>query len=145
MFSKSQTGFSNEIMSRNMPFSSQTLPSLTNSNYGTYGQAMIPNQQTTYSFDPRNLEIKTKSVEQTLLPLVTQISALVNFKESIVTGGRPKSERALRAALKIGSAVEIAVERFVVVGESIADENPEIQPEMYNACEEARIAGLLIL
>jgi hypothetical protein len=33
------------------------------------------------------------------------------------------------------------VERFVVVGESIADENPEIQPEMYNACEEARIAG----
>lgn len=27
---------------------------------------------------------------------------------------------------KIGSAVEIAVERFVVVGESIADENPEI-------------------
>lgn len=40
--------------------------------------------------------------------------------------------------------MEIAVERFVVVGESIADENPDIAPEMYNACEEARIAGSII-
>ncbi|KAI6222192.1 hypothetical protein M3Y95_00958600 [Aphelenchoides besseyi] len=112
-----------------------------------YGQSA--NMQSTFVFDPRNLEIKTKSVEQTLLPLVTQISTLVNFKESIVTGNKPRSERALRAALKIGSAVEIAVERrvlwlFVVVGESIADENPDIQPEMYDACHEARHAGAAI-
>lgn len=102
---------------------------------------------------------------------------MVNFKEHIITGNRPKSERALRAALKviaayipnilnekflnfylthiwraiikhiynidfkIGSAVEAAVERFVVVGETIADENPDIQPEMYDACQEARSAG----
>jgi len=26
---------------------------------------------------------------------------LVNFKETILTGGRPKSDRALRAALKV--------------------------------------------
>ncbi|CAK5063580.1 unnamed protein product [Meloidogyne enterolobii] len=98
-------------------------------------------QQTSASFDPRNLEIKTHSVEQTLLPLVQQISTLVNFKETILTGGRPKSDRALRAALKIGTAVEAAVERFVAVGETIADENPDIQPELYDACHEARIAG----
>ncbi|CAK5113131.1 unnamed protein product [Meloidogyne enterolobii] len=91
-------------------------------------------QQTSASFDPRNLEIKTHSVEQTLLPLVQQISTLVNFKETILTGGRPKSDRALRAALKIGTAVEAAVERFVAVGETIADENPDIQPELYDAC-----------
>jgi len=30
-------------------------------------------QQTSASFDPRNLEIKTHSVEQTLLPLVQQV------------------------------------------------------------------------
>ncbi|KAL3119968.1 hypothetical protein niasHT_007096 [Heterodera trifolii] len=94
------------------------------------------------TFDPRNLEIKTRSVEHTLLPLVQQISTLVTFqKESIITGSRPKSERALRAALKIGTAVEAAVERFVAVGETIADENPDIQPELYDACNEARMAG----
>lgn len=100
-----------------------------------------PQTNAVSNFDPRNLEIKTRSVEQTLLPLVQQISTLVNFKESIITGGRPKSERALRAALKIGTAVEAAVERFVAVGETIADENPDIQPELYDACHEARIAG----
>jgi hypothetical protein len=42
---------------------------------------------------------------------------------------------------QIGFAVEAAVERFVVVGETIADENPDIQPELYDACHEARIAG----
>uniref|UniRef100_A0A915E636 Alpha-catulin n=1 Tax=Ditylenchus dipsaci TaxID=166011 RepID=A0A915E636_9BILA len=104
---------------------------------------MQPNQSI-FTFDPRNLEIKTKSVEHTLLPLVTQISTLVNFKENIITGNRPKSERALRAALKIGNAVEAAVERFVVVGETISDENPDIQPEMYDACQEARVAGASI-
>lgn len=44
-------------------------------------------------------------------------------------------------SLKIGTAVEAAVERFVAVGETIADENPDIQPELYDACHEARIAG----
>jgi hypothetical protein len=101
----------------------------------------VPQQQQPFQYDPRNLEIKTKSVEQTLLPLVTQITMLVNFKETIITGNKPRSERALRAAMKIGTAVEAAVERFVVVGETIADENPDIQPEMYDACQNARIAG----
>uniref|UniRef100_A0A0N4Z1P6 Alpha-catulin n=1 Tax=Parastrongyloides trichosuri TaxID=131310 RepID=A0A0N4Z1P6_PARTI len=93
------------------------------------------------TFDPQNLEIKTKSIEQTLVPLVTQITALVNFKENIISNGKPKSERAIRGALKVGSAVEAAIERFVSVGETIADENPDIQPEMYDACREARYAG----
>ncbi|PIO63392.1 hypothetical protein TELCIR_15010 [Teladorsagia circumcincta] len=72
------------------------------------------------------------------------ITTLVNFKESYLLNGRPKSERAIRAALKVGSAVEAAIERFVAVGETIADENPDIQPEMYDACHEARLAGASI-
>uniref|UniRef100_A0AC35F3B3 Alpha-catenin n=1 Tax=Panagrolaimus sp. PS1159 TaxID=55785 RepID=A0AC35F3B3_9BILA len=94
-----------------------------------------------FSFDPRTLEIKTKSIEQTLVPLVSQISTLVNFKENVITGNKPKSERALRAAMKIGTSLAAAVERFATVGETIADENPDIQPEMYDACTEARMAG----
>ncbi|KIH59731.1 hypothetical protein ANCDUO_10029 [Ancylostoma duodenale] len=93
----------------------------------------------TFGLDARNLEIKTKSIEHTLVPLIT---TLVNFKESYLMNGKPKSERAIRAALKVGSAVEAAIERFVAVGETIADENPDIQPEMYDACHEARLAGL---
>uniref|UniRef100_A0A1I7XHB6 PMEI domain-containing protein n=1 Tax=Heterorhabditis bacteriophora TaxID=37862 RepID=A0A1I7XHB6_HETBA len=72
---------------------------------------------------------------------IFQITTLVNFKESYLTNGKPKSERAIRAALKVGSAVEAAIERFVSVGETIADENPDIQPEMYDACHEARLAA----
>ncbi|CAJ0592643.1 unnamed protein product [Cylicocyclus nassatus] len=98
----------------------------------------------TFGLDARNLEIKTKSIEHTLVPLVSQITTLVNFKESYLMNGKPKSERAIRAALKVGSAVEAAIERFVAVGETIADENPDIQPEMYDACHEARLAGASI-
>lgn len=94
-----------------------------------------------YNFDPRNLEIKTKSVEQTLVPLVSQITALVSLKDNFVGTGKKRSEKTLRAALKVGSAVEAAIERFVAVGETIADENADIQPEMYDACHEARVAG----
>uniref|UniRef100_A0A914Z6V9 Alpha-catulin n=1 Tax=Panagrolaimus superbus TaxID=310955 RepID=A0A914Z6V9_9BILA len=75
------------------------------------------------------------------VPLVSQISTLVNFKENVITGNKPKSERALRAAMKIGTSLAAAVERFATVGETIADENPDIQPEMYDACTEARMAG----
>lgn len=47
--------------------------------------------------------------------------------------------------MKVGNAVQSAVERFVTVGETIADENPEIQPEMYDACSEARAAGAFVV
>ncbi|MFH4975816.1 hypothetical protein AB6A40_002525 [Gnathostoma spinigerum] len=108
--------------------------------FGTSQNTAVP----PLSFDPRNLEIKTKSIEQTLIPLVSQITILVNFKETYLSPGKRRSEKALRAALKVGSSVEAAVERFVAVGEIIADENPDIQPEMYDACHEARLAGASI-
>ncbi|CCD70912.3 Alpha-catulin [Caenorhabditis elegans] len=115
-----------------------SMSSLTSSYHTT---AMPSSNSVVPPFDARNLEIKTKSIEQTLIPLVTQITTLVNYKESYMASGKPKSERAMRAALKIGSAVEAAIERFVCVGETIADENADIQPEMYDACTEARLAG----
>lgn len=64
---------------------------------------------------PKSLEIKTKSIEATLVPLVTQISTLVHFKE------KPRStsttnEKTLNAINRVGEAVHIAVERFVSVG-----------------------------
>jgi hypothetical protein len=111
------------------------------------------------NFSQKSLEIKTKSIEATLVPLVTQISTLVNFKE------KPRSlstanEKTLHAINRVGDAVHMAVERFVSVGrftsretrrmsfnciflgESIANENPEIKSDLTDACREARSAGM---
>ena len=51
------------------------------------------------------------------------------------------SERTLRAIGRVGQGVNLAVERFVTVGETIADDNPDIKQDMYDACKEARAAG----
>ena len=65
------------------------------------------------SSSQKSLEIKTKSIETTLVPLVTQISTLINFRE------KPRSsanEKTLHAINRVGDAVHMAVERFVSVG-----------------------------
>ncbi|KAF3426867.1 hypothetical protein E2986_12666 [Frieseomelitta varia] len=68
-----------------------------------------------------------------------QISTLVSHRE------RPLcSDRSLRAVARVGQAVNLAVERFVTVGETIADGNPEIREDMYQACKRARDAGSAI-
>ena len=45
------------------------------------------------------------------------------------------------AVARVGQAVNVAVERFVTVGEAIADDYPEVRQGMYEACKEARQAG----
>ena len=68
-----------------------------------------------------------------------QITTLVNAKEKPV-----RSERTLSALVRVGQAVNLAVERFVGVGEAIACDNPEIQREMCDACRDARAAGMCL-
>ena len=63
----------------------------------------------------KSLEIKTKSIETTLVPLVTQISTLVNFKEK-PRSSSTSNEKTLHAINRVGDAVHMAVERFVSVG-----------------------------
>ncbi|CAH1105482.1 unnamed protein product [Psylliodes chrysocephalus] len=83
------------------------------------------------------LEIKTRSIEQTLLPLVKQISSLIEQHGGAGTL-RPG------AVARVGQAVNLAVERFVTVGETIADDYQEVRQGMYEACKEARQAGAAI-
>ena len=66
-----------------------------------------------------------------------QITTLVNAKEKPI-----RSERTLAALVRVGQAVNLAVERFVGVGEAIACDNQEIQREMCDACRDARTAGM---
>ncbi|CAM1322062.1 CTNNAL1 (predicted) [Pycnogonum litorale] len=67
------------------------------------------------------------------------ISTLVHTKEKPI-----KSAKTLRAIVQVGHAVNVAVERFVSVGEAIADDSPEIKTDMYGACKDARSAGAAI-
>ncbi|XP_071822639.1 alpha-catulin-like isoform X2 [Apostichopus japonicus] len=87
-------------------------------------------------YSGRSLEIRTRSIEQTLVPLVSQITTLVNHREV-----SKRSERTCRAIERIGQAVSLAVERFVNVGEALAEEHHELREEMFRACQEARLAG----
>lgn len=51
------------------------------------------------------------------------------------------SLRTAGAVARVGQAVNLAVERFVTVGETIADEQPDVKQGMWEACREARHAG----
>ena len=64
---------------------------------------------------------------------------MVNSREKPI-----RNDKQLRAIVRIGQSVNFAVERFAAVGEAIADDNPEIRTEMYDACKDARAAGSLI-
>ncbi|XP_026556809.1 alpha-catulin [Pseudonaja textilis] len=82
------------------------------------------------------LQIRSRSVEQTLVPLVAQITTLINHKDK-----PKKSDKTLKAVQQVGQAVNLAVGKFVMVGEAIANENQELKEEMKAACTEAKQAG----
>ena len=86
-------------------------------------------------WNPKNLEIKTRTVEKTLEPLVMQVTTLVSSKTSAKKKGKSKRARVLVAM------VERATENFVERGEIIAVENPEIKSEMLAAVEDVRSTG----
>ncbi|XP_063822275.1 alpha-catulin [Ostrinia nubilalis] len=64
------------------------------------------------------------------------ISSLVATRGEAAAGGA--------AVQRVGAAVACAVERFVAVGETIADDNPDVRHSMVLACKEARAAGRAI-
>ncbi|EDW33910.1 GL21877 [Drosophila persimilis] len=83
--------------------------------------------QIALKWDPKNLEIRTMSVEKTLEPLVLQVTTLVNTK------GPSKKKKV--------AAVEKATENFIQKGEQISYENPDITQEMLTAVDEVRKTG----
>lgn len=90
----------------------------------------------TLKWDPKNLEIRTMSVEKTLEPLVLQVTTLVNTKGP----SKKKKGKSKRASALVGT-VEKATANFIEKGEQIAYENPDITAEMLSAVEEVRKTG----
>lgn len=96
---------------------------------------VTPTGTLTLQWDPKNLEIRTFSVEKTLEPLVTQVTTLVNTRTSNMKKGRSKKAHVLVAA------VVKATEKFVEKGEEIAPEIPEIKEELLKAVDEVKKTG----
>ncbi|XP_037919351.1 catenin alpha isoform X5 [Hermetia illucens] len=92
--------------------------------------------QMALKWDPKNLEIRTMSVEKTLEPLVLQVTTLVNTK-----GPSKKKKGKSKRASALVAAVEKATENFIEKGEQIAYENPDITQEMLAAVDEVRKTG----
>jgi len=86
-------------------------------------------------WNPKNLEIKTRTVERTLEPLVMQVTTLVSSKSPQKKKGKSKRAHVLVAAVERATAI------FVERGELIAVENPDIKVEMLGAVEEVRGTG----
>ncbi|GFU16810.1 alpha-catulin [Trichonephila clavipes] len=51
-----------------------------------------------------------------------------------------RGDKTLNAIVRCGQAVHLSIERFVTLGEAMADDNAEIKVDMYEACRDARAA-----
>lgn len=69
-------------------------------------------------------------------PRIPKITTLINHKDNT-----KKSDKTLQAIQRVGQAVNLAVGRFVKVGEAIANENWDLKEEINIACIEAKQAG----
>ncbi|XP_078669971.1 catenin alpha-2-like isoform X4 [Branchiostoma floridae x Branchiostoma belcheri] len=90
----------------------------------------------TLKWDPKNLEIKTHSVEKTLEPLVTQVTTLVNTK-----GNSGKKKGRSKKAHVLSALVKKATETFIDKGETIAKDYPDIQDDMMAAIDDCKKTG----
>ena len=86
-------------------------------------------------WDPKTIEIRTRSVEKTLEPLVYQVTSLVNQTKKSHKKGKSKK------APQLAKEIDLATIRLVEAGENIANDFPEIREPMLEACKEATIAG----
>jgi len=86
-------------------------------------------------YNPKQLEIKTLSVEKLLEPLVIQVTTLVNNKISNKKKGKSKKPK------ELVKSVEDATEAFIAKGNEIARENPGLRTELEKAVEQTHADG----
>jgi len=87
-------------------------------------------------WNPKNLEIRTLSVEKTLEPLVIQVTTLVNSK-----GPSNKKKGKSKRPKVLVETVEKATASFIAKGAEIAKDNPELKNEIEEAIEDTRKDG----
>lgn len=82
-------------------------------------------------------QIKTRSVEKALEPLVYQVTTLCNTQDSSAARRKGKSKK----AHVLVAAVQQAIRDFITHGEQIASENAQLQNDLLAAVEDIRHAG----
>lgn len=102
----------------------------------TMSMSPVPQGSLQIKWDPKNLEIRTRSVEKTLEPLVTQVTTLVNQN-----GPSNKKKGRSKKANVLSAAVQKATENFIIQGEQIAHDFPEVENDMLAAIDEVRKTG----
>ncbi|XP_062500485.1 catenin alpha-like [Corticium candelabrum] len=85
------------------------------------------------------LYVRTKSVDNTLKPLIRHVNLLVSHSAKHRNAGHSKSSSQLL------SDVEEAANRFVSVGKSIADEYDDVRDDMLKACDDVESSGGVLL
>lgn len=92
------------------------------------------------------VDLQSKSVEQTLQPLINQLACLTTSDNLAVgfltseTGSRKKAGRSKRAHILVESVCE-AIETFIRQGADIAQENPEVSEEIMQTIAQIRANG----
>jgi catenin alpha len=107
--------------------------------------------------DNGNFEIKSKTVEALLQPLLTQLNSLgissssssntnsaANYSVSTSTSKSSKKGRSKRANLLVESLVE-SIENFLRHGTEIAQENDEMRAELLQCINDIRISGNIMI
>uniref|UniRef100_A0A3B3TD82 Catenin alpha-2 n=1 Tax=Paramormyrops kingsleyae TaxID=1676925 RepID=A0A3B3TD82_9TELE len=89
-------------------------------------------------WDPKNLEIRTLTVERLLEPLVTQVTTLVNTSSK---GPSSKKKGRSKKAHVLASSVEQATHNFLEKGEQIARESQDLKEELISAVDDVRKQG----
>ena len=92
-----------------------------------------------FIWDPRNIEIKTKSIHESLDPLVKNVTNLLTPQHAITQKQRSKKSR------KVVSAVESAIVTFGTIGKEIARENPGMRSEINQCVDDVNEAGKVLL
>ncbi|ESN99844.1 hypothetical protein HELRODRAFT_101461 [Helobdella robusta] len=88
-----------------------------------------------FKWNTEDFEIRTKSVEKTLEPLINHVTTLMQDSPSRVKKGQSKKAQTLIAA------VQMATENFIMQGEMIASEYPEVQKDMLKIIQDVRNSG----
>ncbi|VDP04925.1 unnamed protein product [Soboliphyme baturini] len=89
-------------------------------------------------WNPDNLQIRTRTVERTLAPLVTQVTTLVNSSDGRSTR---RLGRTVKKAQVLIAAVEKAIENFLEKGEQMISDNPGGEQELREALDVVKTTG----
>lgn len=104
---------------------------------GRGGASVTTTNEFVLKWDPKNLEIRTKSVERTLAPLVTQVTTLVESG-----GPSNKKKGKSKKATVLVVALEKSIENFLEKGASIVRDNPDAAKELNEALEIVKSTGI---